>query len=121
MRGHAVFDSSAAEVPPDRLALLACQIFKPGTRSRIVMCSGVRHGIRHKVFGKIRIIGMAVECELQDPHAREMKLIPQDIYIGRNHSQIFGNEWQTAQFLPYSAEKFATRTRNPDSGLRSRC
>ena len=45
------------------------------------MGSGVYHRVANVVFGQIRVIGLAVKCELENTHSRQMKFIAERVYI----------------------------------------
>ena len=59
------------------------------------------------------VFGGAAECELQDPHARQVEIFAQRLHLGRDDAQVFGNDRQASQHLAQTGQKFHTRPRLP--------
>ena len=87
------------------------------------MCSCVRNRVMDEVVGKVWIVPAPIERELEDPSARYIELVTQGVYIGRNQTQIFGDERQAAQLFLNCLQESGARTRHPLPGLgrRSTC
>ena len=87
------------------------------------MCSCVRNRVMDEVVGKVWIVPAPIERELEDPSARYVELVTQGVYIGRNQTQIFGDERQAAQLLLHCLQESGARTRHPlpRLGRRSAC
>ena len=72
------------------------------------------------VVGQVRVVGMAVECELQNARAGETKRVTERDHVRRDDSQVLGEERQTAQGLLHLGEEAGARPRHPLTGLRRR-
>jgi hypothetical protein len=57
------------------------------------MRAGIGDCIVDKVVRQIGIVRMTIEGELQDARPRHTKLVAQGLHVGRNHTQIFRDEW----------------------------
>ena len=67
--------SGALQIIPHVLPLVVRQIFIPSAGRGIVVGAGVHDGVGNVVVGKVRVIGIAVEGELQDPRPRQVELV----------------------------------------------
>ena len=70
---------------------------EPADRCVIVMSAGVDDNVFVVVVRQVDILGVAGEGKLQDAHSRESAIVPQGLNIGRDHAQIFGDDWQLTQ------------------------
>src|SRR5208282_766636 len=94
------------------------QGIKPFARRGVVMGAGVDDRVMNVVAGKIRIIGVAIECKLKDPGPGDSELIAQSIDIRGDESEVFGDEWKLAQFPLCSLEELGTGAGYPLTRLR---
>src|SRR6266508_4712516 len=69
------------------------------------------------VVRQIDIFGVAAKSKLQDAHAGKAKIVPQPLNVGRNHAQIFSDDWNFAQRLANRGEQFPARRFNPTTAL----
>ena len=63
------------------------------------MRARVNHRVTHVVVWQVGVVGMAIERELKNAHPGQVELVPQRVDIRCDHSQVFGDERQSAQLL----------------------
>ncbi len=85
------------------------------------MRPGVYDRVAIVVVRQIRIIGLAIECELEDTHARKVKFVAERVHVGRDQPQILGDKRESAQFPLQCMKEIGAWTRDPLSRLRRRC
>ncbi len=56
------------------------------------MSAGINDRVGDEVLREIWIICVAVEGELQDTRPRHLKFIAQRLHVGRNQTQVLGDE-----------------------------
>ena len=64
-------------------------------------------------MGQVRVVRIAVEGELEDPHAGQMELIAQRGHVGRDQPQVLGDERQGAEALLDGLEELGARASAP--------
>ncbi len=69
------------------------QLLVPRPAGRIVVRAGVDHCVCRIVVRQVWILGLAIKPKLQDTHSRKVELVAQRVDIGRDVTQILGNEW----------------------------
>src|SRR4029450_7446941 len=92
----------------------------PPARGRIVVRPRVDDRVGDVVVGQIRIVGMAVEGELQHPRSGNPERAAERGHVWRDRSQVLRDEGQTAERLLDGAEEAGARARYPLAGLRRR-
>src|SRR5262249_59776041 len=68
----------------------------------------------------MRIVGMAIERELQDARSRQMEFVAQRAHVRRDDPEVLRQEGKTAQGLLQGWEEVSARARLPLTGLRGR-
>ena len=105
------------EVTAQILPLVIRKFFVPFSSCGIVVGAGVYNRVGNKVARQIRIVGMAIEGELQNASAGYLKLIAESVHPGCNQAQVLSDKWQGTELGLHRLEKTCTRPRHPLSRL----
>src|SRR3984957_9723834 len=92
----------------------------PSQRGVVVVGSGIDNSVSYITMGQVVVRPPAAKAELQNPHARQIELLPQRIHFARNHAQVFGDQRQLAQLVEQGGEQSRARRLDPlpmDGGL----
>src|SRR5512138_3013165 len=95
------------------------QRFKPASRGVIVVRSCIGNGVWAVGVGKMRIVWIAIEAELEHSDSWQLELIAKGNHIRSDRAEILGNERQMAQLRPDSLKESGARARHPMPGLSS--
>jgi hypothetical protein len=81
------------------------------------MGSGVHHGVAHVVAREIRVIGLAVECELEDAHPGKFELVAERVHVRCDQPQILGDKRQERLIPLHGMKEIGAGTGDPLSRL----
>src|SRR5215831_2267382 len=85
------------------------------------MGAGVYHRVSHVLVRQVRVLWSAVEGKLEDACPGQMEPVAECTHVGRDQSQVFGDEWKTAQRAFDRAEELGARTQYPLTALGCWC
>ena len=105
---------------PDIAPLVSGQILVPAPGRRIVVSAGIYDCMDRVVLWKERIVFMTIEGKLQNPGARDLKLVAQGHHVRGDYAEILSQEREAAEFLTRCLEKRNPGAWNPLATARVR-
>ena len=82
------------------------------------MRAGVHHARLGEALGQVRVVGRAVEPELDDAHAGERVVVAQFVHRVVEHPEVFGDEREPGELGAHGVEEVLTRALDPAAAHR---